>query len=441
MIPTPIADFLDRYAASDAARFHMPGHKGRLSPEAAFDLTEIDGAGDLFSSSGVVAESEKIASSLFGCPTYYSAEGSSLAIRAMLALCVTNENRRVLAARNAHRAFLSAAILLDLDVTWLVPGARADYLSCPVTAGDLSAALDACAAPPAAVYVTSPDYLGHTLDIAALSAVCRARGVPLVVDNAHGAYLHFLSPARHPMDLGADLAASSAHKTLPALTGAAYLQLSPAFAGTCADRVKGTLALFASSSPSYLILRSLDRLNRYLETYPAALAACVCRIDALRRRLTAAGFSLVGDEPLKLTLRTKPVGYTGDALARALLDAGLVPEFYDPDFVTLMLTPENTEAELTRLETALTSLEKRPPLPELRPALTLPERVLSPRAAFFAPRVRLPLDAAAGRVAAAVTAFCPPAVPIVTPGERIGDSEISLMRYYGVSTVDAVAEV
>ena len=142
-----------------------------------------------------------------------------------------------------------------------------------------------------------------------------------------------------------------------------------------------------------------------------------------------------------LTLRAKPVGYTGDALARALLDAGLVPEFYDPDFVTLMLTPENTEAELTRLETALTSLEKRPPLPELRPALTLPERVLSPRAAFFAPRVRLPLDAAAGRVAAAVTAFCPPAVPIVTPGERIGDSELALMRYYGVTTVDAVAEV
>ena len=103
MIPTPIADFLDRYAASDAARFHMPGHKGRLSPEAAFDLTEIDGAGDLFASRGIVAESEKIASSLFGCPTYYSAEGSSLAIRAMLALCVTPENRRVLAARNAHR--------------------------------------------------------------------------------------------------------------------------------------------------------------------------------------------------------------------------------------------------------------------------------------------------------------------------------------------------
>ena len=116
----------------------------------------------------------------------------------------------------------------------------------------LAAALEACDPLPDAVYVTSPDYLGHVLDVEGLARACHARGVALLVDAAHGAYLHFLSPSRHPMDLGADLCCASAHKTLPAVTGAAYLHVRDA---RLAERARDALSLFGSTSPSWLILQ------------------------------------------------------------------------------------------------------------------------------------------------------------------------------------------
>ena len=439
MLPTPIADFIEEYNASGAARFHMPGHKGRFLPECAYDITEFDGAGDLFAAGGIVADSEAVASSLFGCRTFYSAEGSSLAIRTMLALATGNGSKTVLAGRNAHRAFLSAAILLGLEAEWLCPEENASCLSCPLTAEQVRAALDARKEPPAAVYLTSPDYLGHTADIAGIAAVCHERGVPLLADNAHGAYLRFLSPSRHPIDLGADLCADSAHKTLPVLTGGAYLHLSDRAAERwTAEEVKETMALFATASPSYLILRSLDLANRYLETYPQRLSAFLSQTEALQRRLTEAGYALEGDEPLKLTVNAKEYGYTGTELARRLYEKKLIPEFYDPDFVTCMLTPENTAEELRRLEEALLSVKKKPPLREECPTFRLPERAMSPREAFFAPKETVPLEKSMGRVCAAAAASCPPAVPIVVCGEVVDETAAALLRYYGIDRIGVV---
>ncbi|MBQ3270376.1 MAG: arginine decarboxylase, partial [Clostridia bacterium] len=143
MITTPILDFVRNYAASGAARLHMPGHKGAgpLGCEA-LDITELDGADDLYAPAGIIAESERNASRLFGAQTYYSAEGSSLAIRAMLFLALDGrapggERPLVLAGRNAHRAFLSAAALIDFDVRWLHPSDA--YQRCDVSAGDVDA--------------------------------------------------------------------------------------------------------------------------------------------------------------------------------------------------------------------------------------------------------------------------------------------------------------
>ena len=440
MIPTPLADFIDGYIAQTPARFHMPGHKGRFLPECAYDITEFDGAGDLYAAEGIVAESEAVASSLFGCPTYYSTEGSSLAIRAMLALAARQGNKTVLAARNAHRAFLSSAILLGLDVQWLCPAKTASYLSCPLTAAQLAAALDARETPPAAVYLTSPDYLGHTLDVSTIAAVCREKAVPLLVDNAHGAYLKFLTPSVHPIDLGADMCCDSAHKTLPALTGGAYLHLSPAAEERFGGAVKDTMALFGTASPSYLILRSLDLVNRYLEDYPARLAAFLPKVDALKQQLTAAGFTLCGDEPLKLTVDAKAYGYTGAAIARRLYDANVIPEFYDPDFVTCMLTPENTDGELRRLEETLIYIEKKAPLPSFSPVFRLPERAMTPREAYFAPRETAPVSECVGRVCAAAAVSCPPAVPVVVSGEIITEPAAALLRYYGFDKIEVVKQ-
>ncbi len=441
MISTPICDFVTAYVGKAPVRLHMPGHKG-VGPLGfeALDITEIDGADELFDPRGIIAESEANASRLFGDRVFYSAGGCSLAIRTMLALAVGHaggERPLVLAGRNAHRAFLSAAALLDFDVEWLYPAPGESCHSCAVGPGTVDAALEELGGRCRAVYLTSPDYLGHTLDIAAIAKVCRRRGAMLLVDGAHGAYLRFLTPSRHPISLGADMCCDSAHKTLPALTGAAYLHLREGL--DIEDRrVNGALALFGSSSPSWLILQSLDACNRWLQALPEVLAGFLPGLDALKERLKAGGYSPVGDEPMKLTLAARPFGYTGDALAAALVEKDIYPEFHDPDFLTLMFAPQNSARDLERLGDALLDIPRREALPQCAPDLHAPERVLSIREATFAPRETLPARRCLGRVLAAPAISCPPCVPIAVCGERIDGEVLRRLDYYGIRTCEVV---
>ena len=532
----------------------MPGHKGRgpLGCEE-LDITEIPGADSLYEASGIIAESEANASALFGCPTFYSTEGSSHCIRAMLFLAMQyacadtgdgslccrhrepspvspdsdlNETKlstfnfqfltsfRVLAARNVHRTFLSAAALLDLDVVWL-PADGASYLSANPAPEVLDRALAETGA--GAVYLTCPDYLGCLPDLRPLAEVCHAHNALLLVDNAHGAYLRFLNPSRHPMDLGADLCCDSAHKTLPVLTGGAYLHVrgsgirdqgsdTPGSGAhqcatvprsneatgirdqgsseknavgahsvrqplTAKDRTSGeegtlstssvrdALALFGSTSPSYLILQSLDLANPFLERLPALLEGFIPKIDALKRELAAAGYRLYGQEPLKLTLCPRSVGLTGTELAKRLEAENVFCEFADPDFLVLMFAPIAPAADLSRLRSALLAqaaengphpvgaVTGRPPAEGTEASDTchlslvtchLPDPVNSLRAALLSPCERVPAAESLGRVLARPGVSCPPAVPILMPGERIDEAALAAFRYYGVETVDVL---
>ena len=449
MITTPICDFVKAYAASNPARFHMPGHKGAgpLGCEA-LDITEIDLADDLYAPKGVIARSEANASHLFGARTFYSAEGSSLAIRAMLALALRGgadgERPLVLAGRNAHRAFLSAAALLDFDIRWLHPAPGDGCQSCAVAPDAVDAALREAGGRCRAVYLTSPDYLGHLTDIGGIARICQRHGALLLVDNAHGAYLKFLpGGSRHPIDLGADLCCDSAHKTLPALTGAAYLHLNPRLStalhlGASPAQVRQAMALFGSSSPSWLILQSLDACNPYLAGLRARLSAFLPKLDALRAALGKHGYALVGDEPMKLTLAARPFGYTGDALAAALMEQGVYPEYHDPDYLTLMPAPQNTDADLDRLKAALLALPRRSPLAKSAPDYRAPCTAMSVREAAFAPREILPAAQCLGRVVAEPALNCPPCVPVAVCGEVIDDGVLERLIYYGINTCEVV---
>lgn len=195
---TPIYDFMHSYADENPLRLHMPGHKG-VGPLGieALDITEIGGADSLFSADGIIRESEENAARFFGCPTFYSTEGSSLAIRAMLYLALLHARAqgrapRILAGRNVHKTFLSAAALLDLDVEWLRGEKPLSYLSCDLSPKYIEAFLQHAEEKPSAVYITSPDYLGQMADISGIARVCHRYGVLLLVDGAHGAYLRFL---------------------------------------------------------------------------------------------------------------------------------------------------------------------------------------------------------------------------------------------------------
>lgn len=434
--PTPICDFVRAYAARNPVRLHMPGHKGGddLGPEP-LDITEIDGADTLFEASGIIAESEAYASRHFGAHTFYSVEGSSLCIRAMLFLAArrvpSGRRARVLAARNVHKAFLSAAALLDLDVSWLYPASDCGLLASDCTPASVEDALQQSDEPFCAVYLTAPDYLGNVPDVAGIATVCHRYGVPLLVDNAHGAYLKFLPVSRHPIDLGADLCCDSAHKTLPALTGTAYLHAAQNDRYGFTQNAKDALALFGSTSPSYLLLQSLDRLNCTLDDCPKQLSAFVPKIDALKNELHTIGYRLLGDEPLKLTIDANAYGYTGSALKEALRSCGIEPEFADPDWLVLMLSPCNSDEELDRLLTALRSIKRRKAIIRLQTPYAVPQIACSIRAAMLSESEHLPVEKTCGRVLAQPCVSCPPAVPIVMCGEIIDQSAIERFRYYG----------
>ncbi|MDD5883332.1 MAG: PLP-dependent transferase [Firmicutes bacterium] len=430
---TPICEFVREYAESDTIRLHMPGHKGKnLLGVEHLDITEIDGADSLYEASGIIQKSEENASRLFGCPTFYSTEGSSQCIRAMLYLALVWAKERgkppvIAAGRNAHKTFLTGAALLDFDVMWLYPKDGGSYLSCGLTPEDVETALQSEKA--TAVYLTSPDYLGNVSDIAGIAEVCHRHGTLLLVDNAHGAYLKFLGPSRHPMDLEADLCCDSAHKTLPVLTGGAYLHVTSLFR----DWAKSALALFGSTSPSYLILQSLDGANPSLAQLANKLKEFVPRVNAAKKKLTEHGYVLYGQEPLKITVSAKPYGYTGQELARSLRKQNIVSEFADPDFLVLMLTPENRQSELDALETALLTIPRKTPISEKPPVFSPCQRVCSTREAMLSPMETVPVAESEGRILAAATVGCPPAVPIVVSGERIDAHAIRCFQYYGIT--------
>lgn len=438
---TPIYDYVRAYAKADAVRLHMPGHKGRgiggdwLSAVYPLDITEIDGADSLYDAAGIILESERNAASLFGtAATCYSAEGSSLAIRAMLAM-MKQERRTVVAVRNVHRSFLSACVLLGLNVRWVYPEYTGGILSGEISPKAVEAVLRQVDGP-ACVYLTSPDYLGKCAHIAAIKAVCSRYQATLLVDNAHGAHLALFEPSRHPIALGADLCCDSAHKMLPALTGAAYLHVgNPDYA----DRAKAAMALFGSTSPSYLILASLDLCNRYLEVQARpALKSVLRRLKLLRER--CAPFVFYPGEELHLTICAAESGIDGHRLAQLLRAQGMIPEYYDHEFVVLLCSPATTDSELGKLEETLCGIvpllgEKMETEPFSAPQLITAR---SMRNAALGEYETISVEEASGRICAGVRVPCPPALPIAVSGEVIDDTCVNIFKRYGILRVDVV---
>ena len=440
---TPIFDFVKKYSESKTARFHMPGHKGvgELGLEA-YDITEISGADVLYSAKGIIEESEANLTSLYGTEhSFYSTEGSTLAIKAMLKLVSERregERPLILAARNAHAAFIKAAALLDLDVEWIYSSESDNICVCNLAKDDLRASILALDRLPNAVYVTSPDYLGNMQDIGGLAEVCDEFKIPLLVDNAHGAYLKFLKTDMHPITLGAAMCADSAHKTLPALTGGAYLHVSKRFP-KYAGKARCAMSLFASTSPSYLTLSSLDLCNARLgDDYAEKIAELAIKAGEMKKKIDDLGFALCSGEPLKIVIKE------GEALAEHLRACGIEVEFSDYDYTVLMLTPSNTDEDFDRLIKALSSYEfiKKSHINSKKGEFSTKyhKSEMSIRSAMLSQSEIVPTEMSVGRICAAPTVSCPPAVPIVISGERISDDDVKLFKHYGIESIMVVVE-
>lgn len=435
---TPIADFINEYINRSPARFHMPGHKG-VGDIEKYDITEIAGADVLYSATGIIEESENNAAELFGTAhSFYSTEGSTLAIKAMLFLASQGKSKTILAARNVHKAFVYGCALLDLRVEWLYPEEFSHLCSCKITAEDIENKLSEMEELPCAVYVTSPDYLGNIADIKEIAEVCKAAGIPLIVDNAHGAYLNFLDPSLHPMALGAAMCTDSAHKTFPVLTGGAYLHISKDYPELC-DNSRSALSLFASTSPSYLIMRSLDLCNEYMESsFKKELYECIWKIDEVKDHFSSLGVPVENSEPLKIVINANKMGYTGDELGDLLRELGIEAEFCDCEYLVLMPSPKNTDEDFKILTKAFEEIERKAPITPLALPPAHAKQVMTAREAVFSPHETVSVDLAKDRICASPSVSCPPAVPIAVSGEVIGEKEIALFKYYGICEVEVV---
>ncbi len=436
---TPIYDFLEKYRSSDVMRMHMPGHKGknvsnRIFSVYDFDITEIKGADSLYEAQGMIAESERNASGLFGtAATFYSTQGSTLGIQTMLTVAA-RKGSKVVAPRNSHRAFINTCILLDLEVEWVIPKGEFNAVSFTYTPDDIEKAVRR-AGNPSCVYITSPDYFGRTADIRGISEVCKKYNIPLLVDNAHGAHLAFFEENIHPIALGADMCCDSAHKMLPVLTGGGYVHVGNQ---KYADGVKRIMSMYGSSSPSYLTLCSLDLCNDYLEKNARAeIEEMSENINELKERLSAWRF--VDGEPFHFTVNAAESGLSGTELSEELRAAGIECEYADDSYVVLLFSPADGVGECERIFDVMSSIKQ--PKILIRPetmTMNTPVVAMTPREAYFSPSVRISVDDAQGRICAFHESHCPPCIPIVSSGEVIDENIINILKKYSIFEINVV---
>ena len=446
MSETPLYTALMEHRALHRAAFHTPGHKN--NPAAlpddllTLDFTELPDTDSLFEAEGPILRAEQAASRLFGTKrTLFSAGGCSLCIQAMLRLAAPNGGK-ILCGRVVHRSAVNAMALLGLEPVWALPEELAD-----------AAALHPDAR---AVYVTSPNYYGELTDIPALSAACRERGIPLLVDNAHGAHLFFTEPVLHPIALGASMTACSAHKTLNVLTGGAWLNIADE---RFVRDAKNAMALFGSTSPSYPIMASLDWCRAWLEEHGRAeFCHLQSRVRELKKQAEKFGLHVPGMgwwedprrwDPTRITLDASSVELSGLEAAEILRHAGCEPEYADSQFVVLIVTRFNRERDFERLEIGIRLLAdrearkavplprglERKPVPHTIGIPPLPPARISLREAVLAPSEWIYLEESAGRIAAEPACPCPPGVPVVMPGEEITKDAMDFLRAYGFSSI------
>ncbi len=427
---TPIHDFLAGYANENPVRCHMPG--GKSTP---FDITEIEGADSLFECEGIIKESEENAASLFGsAKTLYSCGGSTLAIQTMLALAKASNpsKNRVAASRYCHKSLVSACILLGLDIDWIKPSS---FLSCNVSSDSVERAITDSTL---CVFAQSIDYYGGECDIAALSQICKKHSLPLLVDNAHGAYKVFTH--NHPLLQGADLTADSAHKTLPCLTGGAYLHINKNAPRIFSDRAKEMMSLFGSSSPSYLILDSLDLCNRHIALEKEKALNIMDKIKGLKADLSHIGYTLRESDLMRITIDAEDYGYSGFDLCGKFADNNIVCEYADQKYAVMLFSTDQPLSDFPKILAVAKKIPKMPPMQGEKVYVPVPKSVIPLSKAVFSNTELIPISQAENKICGAITAPCPPCVPVVMPGEIFTAEAVKALKAWGVEKARVVRE-
>lgn len=420
----PIYDMLT--AAANRASFHMPGHKGEMPfgpvDLYALDATELPTTDDLYAPErGIDAAQRLYAAAAGAARTVFLTNGSTSGIHVMVQL-YCREGDTLLLPRNAHLSAVNGCIMGGVKVRWLPVRMTADGLPY-MTEADVIAAMNAH--PEAkAVLLARPDYYGCMLPLERIATAAHARGVRVVVDEAHGAHFPWMDGVKSAGDCGADAWVQSVHKTLPGLTGSAVLHVADA-----ADhgRAMALLRREQTSSPSFLQLLSIDDARAYMALHGRErLQAVAAAVAEVRRTLPALGYAdahamwrdtgLTFD-PTRLVIDA-PQG--GAALAQALAERGIDVEMHDHRRAVFIITAMDDPSEVLSLLSILKEiLPRKANIPQLPLLTSAPERAMEVRAAAMAADERVPLAACAGRIAAVSAGLYPPGVPLVCPGEIV----------------------
>lgn len=450
----PLLEALARHSGRRPQRWHTPGHKGKwtdpawqhlLGPGAlAWDVTELAGLDNLHQPEGPIAAAEALTAELYGGDrAFFLVNGASAGLQAVL-LSLPGSGQ-VLMPRHVHRAVVSGLILGGREPCWLQPDLIGPWSLPAGPAPDAVRAALASVRPDLAVFI-HPTYHGYAADLGVAIAACHEAGVPVLVDAAHGAHLRFhadLPP--DPLALGADAVVYSFHKTLGALTGAAVLVVRRGRLDT--ERIQAALTLVQTSSPSYLLLASLDAARREAAHSAAdRLAGLLPALAAVREQWRQAGVTVAGSEhlppgyrhdPTKLLFSLADFGLSGAALSAALHERGVDVELAEAAYALALITPADKQEELQQLmrhvQALVTTAGSRASA-TVAPSRTainrakLPVAVMPPAEAYRRPRQLVPLAQAAGRIAATLVSVSPPGIANLVPGERIERTAVAALE-------------
>jgi arginine decarboxylase len=480
----PIYETLTGYVRGGTYGFHTPGHKGGRFAAAelkqlvgqsglALDLPGMTATDNTFNPTGCVRDAQQLAAELFGAQqTFYLTAGSTLGIAASILAAVPDGG--VLAMpRNVHRSVIAALVLTGAVPRFIEHDVLPECGALGVTPAALATVLDP-EPRPAAVLLTRPSYYGLAVDLEPLAAVCHERGVPLIVDEAHGAHLHLLPHVdaslrdanasfgetrlcgAHPQPAiaaGADLAVQSCHKTLGSLVGSAQLHVSRQSLIE-PGRVQEALNFLQTTSPSFLLLASLDLMRRWLAREGRELfAEAVNEAQELEHEIDAmpglktfqadcdARLASHRRDPLRLVVNVSGSGWDGYEVERFLrTEFKVEDEMADSFNVVYVLSPQEDEVARGRLLAGLRSVSEQPKSAADQPALAqaacdshllqppIPPLAVRPRDAALGRKETVPLWTSAGRACAEMVMFYPPGIPLLMPGEKITEDTLAVCR-------------
>lgn len=454
---TPLFTKLKEHAAKNPIQFHIPGHKKGhgmdpefrdfIGPNAlSIDLINIAPLDDLHHPHGVIQEAQELAAEAFGADyTFFSVQGTSGAIMTMV-MSVCTPGDKIIVPRNVHKSVLSAIILAGGHPVFVHP-AMDDQLGIAhgVTARDVEKALRAH--PDAkAVLLINPTYYGIAGNLAEIVDLVHRWNIPVLVDEAHGIHTHFHE--RLPMSAmqaGADMAATSMHKLGGSLTQSSVLNVKGERINP--NRVQSIISMLTTTSTSYLLLASLDAGRRFLATQGhAQFERALMLADQARKRINEIpGIVCVGREILgsdatydmdetKLTIHLKHLGITGYEAEKWLRQNwNIEVELSDLYNILCLVTPGDSEETIGLLVEGLQDLSRHFYSPDRKNGgpirlPDIPELAVSPRDAFYAETVAVPLEESVGRIIAEFIMIYPPGIPVLLPGERITQQNIDYIR-------------